>query len=195
MDVAAGTDLRSLRKHPFDLLLELERRSKVALAGASGDAVDVAEWVGIGFRMADENFIVGRESIQEVMTVPPSITRVPGTRPWVRGLANVRGHLLPVIDLRLFLGAGATSDTRESRVLVVNSDELQVGMIVDEVFGFRRFIDRERKAETPQTVVRCERYLDGAYERGDQCWPVFSMDRLLGSEEFQQAAEQAPSGA
>ncbi len=189
MGVAAGTDLRSLRKHPFDLLLELERRSKAAMAGASGDAVDVAEWVGIGFRMADEHFIVARESIQDVMTVPPSISRVPGTKPWVRGLANVRGHLLPIIDLKLFLGAGATSGNRESRVLVVNGKELAAGIIVDQVFGFRRFIDPERKAEAPQTVVRCERYLDGAYERKDESWPVFSVDRLLDSEEFQQAAE------
>jgi twitching motility protein PilI len=189
MVAAAGTDLRSLSKHPFDLLLELERRSKTALAGVSGEDVDVEEWVGIGFRMAEEQFIVARDSIKEVMTVPPSITRVPGAKPWIRGLANVRGHLLPIIDLRLFLGAGTTAGNRESRTLVVNSSELPVGIIVDEVFGFRRFIDQERKSKTPQTIVRCERYLDGAYERGDESWPVFNMDKLIGSGEFRQAAE------
>ncbi len=189
MSAAAGTDLRSLRKHPFDLLQELERRSKAALPGSSGDDSGVDEWVGIGFKMADERFVVARDEIREIMIVPTEITRVPGAKPWVRGLANARGHLLTIVDLKRFLGAGPKFGGRESRVLVINSKEAPVGIIVDEVFGFRRFLDREHQSETPETVIRCERYLAGAYERGDESWPVFSMQRLLGSEEFQQAAE------
>ncbi len=73
-------------------------------------------------------------------------------------------------------------------MLVANSSELPVGLVVDEVFGFRRFLDSEYKSETPRTVIRCERYLDGAFERGGESWPVFSMDRLLSSDEFQKAA-------
>jgi twitching motility protein PilI len=189
MSVAAGTDLRSLRKHPFDLLREIERRGKVAVAGAAGIAADASEWVGIGFKLADERFIVARDEIREIMIVPRAITRVPGAKPWIRGLANARGHLLPIVNLKVFLGAGAKGDTRESRVLVVNSNELPVGIIVDEVFGFRRFMDGEFKSDAPQTVARCDRYLDGAYERGEENWPVFNMNRLLISDEFKNAAE------
>ena len=192
MSAAAGTDLRSLRKHPFDLLQELERRSKAALAGSSGDETETGEaeeWVGIGFKMADERFIVARDEVREIMVLPPVITRVPGAKPWVQGLANTRGHLLTIVDLKLFLGAGPKTGGRETRILVVNSNELPVGIIVDEVFGFRRFLDREHHVETPETVIRCERYLAGTYERSDESWPVFSMQQLLSSEEFQQAAE------
>ena len=188
MVVEAGTNLRSLRKHPFDLLQELERRSKAALAGAAGEDINVEEWVGIGFRMGDERFIVARDDIREIMLVPSMVTRVPGAKPWISGLANARGHLLPIVDLKLFLGGGGKGGTRESRVLVVNSSELPVGIIVDEVFGFRRFLDQEHQSDAPQTVARCERYLDGAYARGEEIWPVFSMNRLLSSEEFQNAA-------
>ena len=113
---------------------------------------------------------------------------MPGAKPWVQGLANARGHLLPIIDLKVFLGAGAKSVTRESRVLVTNSRELLVGLVVDEVLGFRRFLGHEFQSEAPQMVTRCERYIEGAYERGNELWPVFSMNRLLGSEEFQNAA-------
>ena len=116
-----GTELRALRDRPFDLLRELERRSKVALAGASGDDVDIdaEEWVGIGFRLADEQFIVARDDIREVLMVPALIARVPGAKPWIRGLANVRGQLLPIIDLKSFLGAGRFSGQRDARVLVM----------------------------------------------------------------------------
>jgi twitching motility protein PilI len=189
MNTNLGTELRSLKQHPFDLLQELESRSKAALAGATGEAGNVEEWVGIGFRLADESFIVARHKIREVLMVPASITRVPGAKAWVRGLANIRGHLLPIVDLKAFLGAGTNSGSRDARVLVLNSVEFPVGLIVDEVFGFRRFLDREHSATAPQTILRCDRYLEGAYERSSEVWPVLSIDRLLRSPEFQRAAE------
>lgn len=189
MNTSLGTELRSLKQHPFDLLQELEVRSKAALAGATGGTVDVEEWVGIAFGLADEPFIVARDKIREVLMVPALITRVPGAKAWVRGLANIRGHLLPIVDLKAFLGAGTNSGHRDARVLVLSSGEIAVGLIVDEVFGFRRFLGREHSSTAPQTVLRCDRYLEGAYKRSNEVWPVLSIDRLLRSPEFQQAAE------
>jgi len=189
MNANLASDLRSLKQHPFDLLQELERRSKAALAGAQGEAVNIEEWVGIGFRLADEPFIVAREGVREVLIVPEHITRVPGAKSWVCGLANIRGHLLPIVDLKAFLGSGSNSGHRDARVLVLNSVEFPVGLIVDEVFGFRRFLAREFSSTAPQTVVRCDRYLEGVYERSNEVWPVLSVDRLLRSAEFQRAAE------
>lgn len=190
MAAAAGTPLRALREHPFELLTELERRSKAAMAGALGDDVDVQEWVGIGFRLGAERFIVGREEVREVLMVPSSVTRVPGAKSWVRGLANVRGHLLPIVDLRAYLGAGAGGTGRSARVLVLNSQDLPTGLVVDEVFGFRRFLEREHRDAAQETMIRCERYLDGSFERGPDVWPVFSMRKLLGADDFQRAAAE-----
>jgi twitching motility protein PilI len=188
MVAAAGTPLRALREHPFDLLTELERRGKAALAGASAADVNVQEWVGIGFRLGAEQFIVAREEVREVLMVPSSVTRVPGSKPWIRGLANVRGHLLPVIDLRAFLGAGAGGSGRASRVLVLNSSQVPAGLLVDEVYGFRRFIEREHVAEAPETLIRCDRFLNGSFVRGGETWPVFSIRRLVEAEDFSRAA-------
>ncbi|TDJ47529.1 MAG: purine-binding chemotaxis protein CheW [Gammaproteobacteria bacterium] len=188
---AQAIALRSLKDHPFDLLREIERRSKTALAGATGIDVNVEEWVGIGFRLGDEQFIVARDSIREVLMVPAFITRVPGARAWIKGLANVRGHLLPIVDLKAFLGAGANSGDREARVLVLHGIEMPIGLIVDEVYGFRRFLDTERTTEISRTIIRCERYLEGVYERGIENWLIFSMQRLEASDEFQHAAEPA----
>ncbi|MGI9329754.1 MAG: chemotaxis protein CheW [Gammaproteobacteria bacterium] len=189
MPAAAGTSLRSLREHPFDLLQELERRSKVSLAGGAGADIDVTEWVGIGFRMGAEQFVMARQEVREVLMVPSSVTRVPGARSWIRGLANVRGHLLPVVDLRAFLGAGTGGTGRSARVLVLNDAEFSAGLIVDEVYGFRRFLDREHQNDAPETLIRCDRFLGGAFQRGDEVWPLFSATRLLATEEFTRAAE------
>ena len=189
MTATSSSDLRALRAHPFELLRELERRSRLAITGAPGDDVSTEEWVGIGLRLGNERFVVDREDVREVLMLPSALTRVPGAKSWVRGLANVRGHLLPIADLRGFLGAGEVSVDRSARVLVVNSREFPVGLVVDEVYGFRRFLQREHVQEFPQTVVRCERYLDGAFRRGLEVWPLLSLDKLLQSRDFQRAAE------
>ncbi|MEO7385838.1 MAG: hypothetical protein ABIX37_02750, partial [Gammaproteobacteria bacterium] len=59
--------LRDLREHPFDLLREIERRSRAAAAGAHGNDVGLAEWVGVGFRLGHERFVVPRDEVREVL--------------------------------------------------------------------------------------------------------------------------------
>jgi twitching motility protein PilI len=181
-------ELRSFRDRPFELLRELDRRAREAAQGKPEAAVSGAEWVGIAFRLGGEAFLMAREETREVMSYPATVTRVPGAKGWVRGLCNVRGQLLPVIDLRAFLGSGATTVTRVSRVLVANHREIPAGLLVDEVMGFRRFYESEFSADLPPTLLRCERYLAGAFKRGAEVWPVFSVRTLLESQPFLQAA-------
>jgi twitching motility protein PilI len=180
--------LRSLKDRPFELLLELERLAKLALAGRGQDAGQGREWVGVAFRLGSESFLVAREETREVLGLPPMLTRVPGARSWIRGLANVRGQLLPVVDLRAFLGGGMTGSGRSTRVLVANNREVPAGLMVDEVLGFRRFTDADFTGQVPPTILRCERYLAGTFKRGSETWPVFTLKSVLESNEFMQAA-------
>lgn len=180
--------LRSLRDRPFELLRELDRRARIAAQGQPEAVAAGAEWVGVAFRLGGEAFLIAREETREVLAYPAAVTRVPGARGWIRGLSNVRGQLLPVIDLRAFLGAGSTTVSRSSRVLLANHREIPAGLVVDEVMGFRRFYDSEFSADLPPTLLRCERYLAGAFRRGAEVWPVFSVRALLESPQFMQAA-------
>jgi twitching motility protein PilI len=180
--------LRELRDRPYELLRELDRRARAASQGQADAAPNGAEWVGIAFRLGGEAFLLAREETREVMGYPAAVTRVPGARNWIRGLANLRGQLLPVIDVRAFLGSGATNVTRATRVLVANHREIPAGLVVDEVMGFRRFYEGEFSPDLPPTLLRCERYLAGAFKRGAEVWPVFSVRGLLESQTFMQAA-------
>ena len=181
-------NLRSLRDRPFELLREIERLTRAALSGKGDQAADGREWVGVAVRLGTESFLVAREETREVLGFPSSLARVPGARNWIRGLANVRGQLLPVVDLRSFLGGGTTSSGRTSRVVVANHREVPAGLMVDEVLGFRRFNDSEFTPDVPPTLLRCERYLAGAFKRGGEVWPVFTLRSLLESDDFLQAA-------
>jgi len=182
------TALRSLRERPFELLREIDRRARAAAQGKPESIAAGAEWVGVAFRLGGEAFLLAREETREVLSYPASVTRVPGAKPWIRGLSNVRGQLLPVIDLRAFLSPVLTSFTRSFRVLVANHREIPAGLVVDEVMGFRRFYESEFSADLPPTLLRCERYLAGAFRRGAEVWPVFSVRALLESPQFMQAA-------
>jgi len=181
-------ELKSLRDRPFELLAELERRGRAVSAQLSQETAGGREWVGVALRMAGDLYLVAREETREVLGVPASTTRVPGAKGWIKGLANVRGQLLPIVDLRQFLGSGVTPITRNTRIVVVNHREIPAGLLVDEVLGFRRFAEAEFSGEAPPTVARCERYLAGSFRRGQDQWPVLSLRQVLESPSFAEAA-------
>src|SRR3984885_10288659 len=96
----AEVALKSLRDRPYELLAELERRGRSVSAQVSHDSAVGREWVGVALRIAGELYLVAREETREVSSVPPGLTRVPGAKSWVKGLANIPGPLIAVIDLR-----------------------------------------------------------------------------------------------
>jgi twitching motility protein PilI len=180
--------LKSLRDRPFELLTELERRGRVVSAKAGVDTPEEREWVGVALRMAGEMYLVAREETREVLGMPAALTRVPGAKSWLKGLANVRGQLLPILDLRQFFGSGVTATTRNTRIVVVNHRDIPAGLMVDEVLGFRRFPEAEFSGDAPPTLMRCESYLAGAFRRSQEHWPVLSLRTLVESPAFQDAA-------
>jgi len=190
-----SSDLKRLTAEPFELLLEMERRARSAVADNPPRSAEDTEHVGIGFRLGDEQFLVSREEVREVLTVPTGVARVPGAKHWLRGLANIRGQLLPLIDMSHFFGGGVAANSRHARILSVNHRDVPAGLLVDEVLGFRRFPESQRNQETPKTVIRCDRFLRGSFAQGDEVWPVLSLKSLVESNEFLNAADTTPKAS
>jgi twitching motility protein PilI len=90
----------------------------------------------------------------------------------------------------MMFGSGRTSLRRLTRVISVNHREIPAGLVVDEVLGFRRFMDNEYTESWPQTAIRCDRFLSGAYQRGQDVWPIFGMYDLIESNTLLQAAAE-----
>ena len=187
--MSATVELASLVQQPFELLREIERRSVKAHTGAAEGGMP-AEWVGVGFRIGEERFVAHRDQVREVLMLPDTMTRVPGARRWLLGIANLRGHLLPLVDVKLMFGLGRTSLRRGTRVISVNHREIPAGLVVDEVVGFRRFMDHEYTEQIPDTIVRADNYLEGSYQRNEDTWPIFDLFALLESNLFLQAAAE-----
>ena len=184
----ASASLKALRDQPYELLAELERRGRNATASPETPGVGGTEWVGVALRMAGELYLVAREEAREVLGVPTPLTRVPGAKPWILGLASIRGQLFPIIDLRQYLGGGVTPVTRLTRIVVVNHRDVPAGLVVDEVLGFRRFKESEFGAEVPATIVPCGRFLAGSFRHEHDQLPVLSLRRLLEDPAFTAAS-------
>ena len=176
-----SAELLALRGDPFALLAALERKlqsNRIDLAAGAAQF-----WTGLGFRLGDRWLGAPRADVSEVIMVP-ALTRVPGARPWLLGLANVRGSLLPVCDVRRLLGEEHHTLARGSRVLVFNSDRIPAGFLVDEVVGYRQFAPSDQRHELAEDVGALKPYLLGAFAREAEPWLVMSLHKLAGGDAF-----------
>lgn len=152
----------------------------------------------VTFFLAGEEHALPVERVLEVLAVG-RITRVPTTPPWIRGVANVRGSVLPVVDVAVKLGLPPTEMGARSSIVVVESEafgeRLRLGVVVESVAQVLEIATAE--LEPPPsfgTRIRVE-YLTGMARVGDGYVLLFDLEHALSAEELQAAAaveEPAP---
>lgn len=175
------------RLTPFDLLLDYERKSLAHVAGLPEQIEAPGLWRGVGFRIGPHRFASGFDEIVEIITLP-EVTPVPGTQPWLLGIANVRGTLLPVVDLKQFLEGERTVLHETMRMLVIRQSGGNVAVLIDELYGQRNFTDANRAEPESLSDGRYAAFVKQAYQLGGYLWGVFSMSTLARSPEFRQSA-------
>jgi twitching motility protein PilI len=176
--------LLSLRSDPFALLLALEKRLQTARVDLAAGSAQF--WTGLGFRLGDRWLVVPREDVSEVIALP-QLTRVPGARPWMLGLANVRGSLLPVCDLHRLLGEEHHTLARNCRVLVYNSERVPAGFLVDEVAGYRQFTPADQRSQLVADAGVLQPFLLGGFVRESQPWLALSLHKIVAADAFNRA--------
>ncbi|HEX7340091.1 MAG TPA: chemotaxis protein CheW [Rhodanobacteraceae bacterium] len=172
---------------PFELLAEYERLSLAHVAGEPEQIETPGLWRGIGFRVGGHLLAARIDEIDELLT-PQVLTPVPGTQAWMKGLANVRGNLVPVVDLGAFLFDMPTRMSGRCRLLVMHHQGTHVGLLVDEILGQRNLGDEQRQSAEPETDERLTRFVDENITLDGQRIGLFSMSRLARAPDFLQAA-------
>ncbi len=172
---------------PFDILLDYEQRAQAHVAGAAEQVEAPGLWRGIGFRIGTNFLVSGIGEVNEILTMP-AMTVIPGTKPWMLGVANIRGNLIAIVDLRNFLEGARTPVVDKSRVLVARQPGGAVGVLVDEVLGQRNFTDENIPVDNPTLDERYARFVSRNYELGNTTWSIFSMTTLVRSPDFLQAS-------
>ncbi len=175
----------------FKLLRDIEVKSIAHNVLPVADTDVKEEWGGVSFVTGGLYFVARMGDILEVLTYP-ELTRVPRSKSWVKGVANVRGNLLPIMDLKDFLGGGRTNIHRRSRVLVIEYNDSVTGLLVDDSMGIKRFYLEERKAAPESINDIYKPYVDGIFveEVGleEFEWNIFNIEKLMQETEFYRAA-------
>jgi purine-binding chemotaxis protein CheW len=83
-------------------------------------------------KLGEEHYGIEIQSVQEIVRMQP-ITEIPGSEAWIEGITNLRGRVVPVVDLRRRCRIAASVLGPETRIVVVNSSKGMVGLIVDAV--------------------------------------------------------------
>lgn len=172
---------------PYALLLDIENRSRTKALGLPQQIEVRKTWSGVGFRLGNVYLLSKLEEVDEIL-VSPEMTRVPSALSWVKGIANIRGMLLPIMDLRDFIDGEAIHKSRKTRIILIKKGELVSGLMVDEVFGMRHFFEEERTENLPEASENLKNYLHGAYLKGDMHWGIFNMDNLAADPSFLEVA-------
>ena len=121
----------SVIKEALSAVSKSEEESDL-IAGEVDDDLDDDEQVVI-FRLDKEEFGAPIASVQEIVRVPEALVRVPQAPSFVEGVINLRGSVLPVIDLRLRLGLKQVERTDRQRIMVFLISNVRTGFIVDQV--------------------------------------------------------------
>ncbi len=130
------------------------------------------------FKLADEYYALDIQAVQEIVRMQ-TITSIPGADFWVEGITNLRGRVVPVIDLRKRCGVPASEYTPETRIVVVSSSTGMVGLIVDAVSEVMRIPGDQ--VEPPSAIVAGPEngYLRGVAKLEDRLVSLVDLEGVL----------------
>lgn len=148
------------------------------------------------FTLASETYATHVESAREVLEFT-QVTPLPKAPPWIRGVLNLRGSVIPVLDMKQKLGMGPTESTRDTCVLILEiafEDEVtQVGMLADSVQEVIE-IDTSELDPPPKFGSRVStEYVRGVGRRNDRLFILLDIAKIFAEDEIETAQDLSSS--
>ena len=153
----------------------METTERVTLTGETEEQLVV-------FKLGDESYGVNIEAVNTIIRIP-DITSVPHAPEYVQGVINLRGLIVPVICLRTRFGLSRAEITKATRVVVVESTGMQVGMIVDAVTETMSLPLANIEPLSPLVQSVDSRYLRGVGKIDNRLIILLSLDKVLSQQE------------
>lgn len=173
--------------HPFDILARLDARMRARAPAATAGA-PLPEMRGrLALRLGPWNLLFSMDDVAEIIPVP-RITRVPGVKRWLLGIANLRGKVISVSDLRDFLTGRPAVQQSGSQIVVVRAGGWDYGLLVDEIVGMRHFGPQQRLSSLDGVDASLQPYVTEGFLNDQQNWLVFNTSTLLADSRFLNAA-------
>ena len=148
----------------------------------------------VSFEVGEEEYAVPILSVQEINRIM-QITRVPQSPPFVEGVINLRGKIIPVIDLRKRFGLNALNDSDDVRIIVVEVATRVLGFTVDRVNEVLR-INSSIVEPTPAMVSGQDTdYVQGVGKLDDRLLILLNLEKLFSSDEMAQIEQTSKAAA
>ena len=146
------------------------------------------------FRLGDELFAIAVGQVREVLEIG-RITQVPTAPEYMRGVVNVRGKAIPVVDLRLRFGLPESTDTLHTRIVVMelnlDGEATVVGGVADSVHEVIE-LEAAQIEPPPQIAMRWRtEFIRGMGRRGDEFIIILDIDAVFSSEELALVEDKA----
>lgn len=171
------------RIDPLVLLQKMQEHSRHTAPGLPEQVQAAPLWSGLGFRVADLQLVTPLDHVSEVLPCPV-VTLVPGTKHWLKGIANVRGTLVTIVDLPEFFDKEPVRLDERARLLILNIPGLSTALLVNEVVGLRHFDEEQEKQDISGLDDPALAHVSAAFLRDNVLWGVFDMYSLAESEAF-----------
>ncbi len=132
----------------------------------------------LGVMVGNTRCLLALSEAGEIVNLMP-VTKVPLTKEWYLGLANVRGNLIGVVDLDAYMGGPLQAPGKNSRVIVVSAAlSVTSGFMVSSVLGLRHIQEMTRRKDSENETAKC--YLDGDMNE----WTEISLAAILENPRF-----------
>ena len=141
----------------------------------------------VTFRLKDETYGINVMQVQEVLRVS-EIAPVPGAPGYVLGIINLRGNVVTVIDTRTRFGLPTTERDDSSRIVIIESEQQVVGILVDSVAEVVELRQSEIDLAPSIGSDESSRYIQGVASRDEDLLIVVDLNKLLSEEEWSEMA-------
>lgn len=156
-------------------------------------AESAAEVQLVVFQLGGETYGVEINHVQEIIRLQP-ITEIPRTPAFVEGVINLRGRIIPILDMHKRFHLPAAEATNNTRIMVVELGELTVGMIVDSVSEVLRLPAGSIEPPPPMISGIDVAYLKGVGKWNDKLIILLDLDRVLQESEQRELQQEVAAG-
>ena len=139
----------------------------------------------VSFKIGEEEFGIEILKVQEIIKMM-FITKIPNTPEFIEGIINLRGRIIPVVDLRTRLGLTKQTHTKNTRIVVVELNNHIIGFVVDEVSEVIR-ITKDTTEEPPAMIGSINReFVTAIGKLEDRLLILLDLEKVFSSIEYEQ---------
>lgn len=138
------------------------------------------------FILGSMKYAIELPKIREILTYPDLITKLPNTSSWVKGLINLRGEVVPILDIRIKFGTGEiVYDDNTAVIAVITDDNRMVGLVVDKVDDVQKLENSSMFPVTDMGSAIPSKYLKGFVRlENNQMLVIMDIENVVHKEEL-----------